>query len=186
MKGDRPTVDPRTALIQEILGEYERSIARLGEANAPEFLEIDITMPQAKVLYLLRTTGDLSMSDLVARLGVTLPTVSGIVDRLVEHGLVARRGNPDDRRRVFVGLTTAGRELIDRFRDLNARQVRDLLSVLDDDDVAVVRAFLAALDRGIARLAEAAPGRPAAPSAPGGPSASSASVSRHALRSTTA
>ena len=56
-------MDARTALIQEILGEYERSIARLGEANAPEFLEIDITMPQAKVLYLLRATGNLSMSD---------------------------------------------------------------------------------------------------------------------------
>jgi DNA-binding MarR family transcriptional regulator len=126
------------------------------------------------------------MSDLVARLGVTLPTVSGIVDRLVEHGLVARRGDPDDRRRVFVGLTTSGRELIDRFRDLNTRQVRDLLSVLDDDDLAAVRAFLAALDRGTARLAEAAPGRPPASPAPGGPSKSSASVSDHVLRSTTA
>ena len=62
----------------------------MAEANSPEFLEIDITMPQAKVLYLL-TAGDLHMSELVARLGVTLPTVSGIVDRLVEHGLVGRR-----------------------------------------------------------------------------------------------
>ncbi len=128
----------------------------MAEANSPEFLEIDITMPQAKVLYLL-TAGDLHMSELVARLGVTLPTVSGIVDRLVEHGLVGRRAVESDRRRVFVGLTPAGAALIDRFRDLNARQIRDLLSVLDDEDLESVRGFLAVLDRGVSRLAAAMP-----------------------------
>jgi DNA-binding MarR family transcriptional regulator len=128
----------------------------MADANSPEFLEIDITMPQAKVLYLL-TAGDLHMSDLVARLGVTLPTVSGIVDRLVEHGLVARRAAESDRRRVFVGLTSAGSALIDRFRDLNARQIRDLLGVLDDEDLESMRGFLAVLDRGVSRLAGAVP-----------------------------
>jgi DNA-binding MarR family transcriptional regulator len=95
------------------------------------------------------------MSELVARLGVTLPTVSGVVDRLVERGLIARRSNPSDRRRVFVGITPAGVDLLDRFRDLNARQLRDLLGVLDDADLDQVRAYLAALDRGISRLAAA-------------------------------
>jgi DNA-binding MarR family transcriptional regulator len=120
-------------------------------------------MPQAKVLYLL-AAGDLNMSELVTRLGVTLPTVSGVVDRLVEHGLVARRSNPLDRRRVFVGITPAGAALIDRFRDLNARQVRDLLGVLDDTDLGQIRTFLAVLDRGISRLAAA--GTPPDPAVP--------------------
>jgi DNA-binding MarR family transcriptional regulator len=111
-------------------------------------------MPQAKVLHLL-SVGDLNMSELVARLGVTLPTVSGVVDRLVDRGLIARRANPSDRRRVFVGITPAGTELLDRFRDLNSRQVGDLLAVLDDADLERVRGFLAVLDRGISRLAAA-------------------------------
>ncbi len=54
---------------------------RLADSHAPEFLEIDITMPQAKLLYLLGASGDLHMSDIVARLGVSLSTVSGLVDR---------------------------------------------------------------------------------------------------------
>ncbi len=147
----------------------------MAEANSPEFLEIDITMPQAKVLYLL-TAGDLHMSELVARLGVTLPTVSGIVDRLVEHGLVGRRAVESDRRRVFVGLTPAGAALIDRFRDLNARQIRDLLSVLDDKDLESMRGFLAVLDRGVSSLAAAMPITTLAPDAvPEGASRSAAS-----------
>jgi DNA-binding MarR family transcriptional regulator len=120
-------------------------------------------MPQAKVLYLL-SVGDLNMSELVARLGVTLPTVSGVVDRLVERGLIARRVNPSDRRRVFVGITPAGVELLDRFRDLNARQLRDLLAVLDNADLEQVRGFLSVLERGISRLAAA--GRLHSPAVP--------------------
>ena len=120
-------------------------------------------MPQAKVLHLL-SGADLNMSELVARLGVTLPTVSGVVDRLVDRGLIARRANPSDRRRVFVGITPAGAELLDRFRDLNSRQVGDLLAVLDDADLERVRGFLAVLDRGISRLAAA--GRSPGPLAP--------------------
>ena len=140
---------------------------RLAEAHAPDFLEVDITMSQAKVLYLV-SVGDLNMSELVARLGVTLPTVSGVVDRLVERGLIARRADPSDRRRVVVGVTPAGVELLDRFRDLNARQMRDLLAVLDDADLEQVRGYLALLDRGISRLAAAGirPG-PAGISLPG-------------------
>ncbi len=125
-------------------------------------------MPQAKVLYLL-AAGDLNMSELVARLGVTSPSVSGVVDRLVERGLIARRASPADRRRIFVGITPAGVELLDRFRDLNSRQVRTLLAVLDEADLEQVRGFLGVLDRGISRLAAAGtPPRPVAAVVHGG------------------
>ena len=78
---------------------------RLADSHAPEFLEIDITMPQAKLLYLLGASGDLHMSDIVARLGVSLSTVSGLVDRVVDHGLATRREDRADRRQVVVALT---------------------------------------------------------------------------------
>ncbi len=134
----------------------------LADSHAPEFLEIDITMPQAKLLYLLGASGDLHMSDIVARLGVSLSTVSGLVDRIVDHGLATRREDRADRRQVVVGLTDAGREFIDRFRELNARQMRELLAVLGDTDLASVRDALAALDRAALRLTPSdrpAPGR---------------------------
>jgi DNA-binding MarR family transcriptional regulator len=115
-------------------------------------------MPQAKLLYLLGALGDLHMSSIVARLGVSLSTVSGLVDRLVDHGLATRHDDPLDRRQVVVGLTPAGNEFIDRFRELNARQMRELLAILDDPDLSIVRDALAALERAAARLG--APGVP--------------------------
>ena len=125
----------------------------LADRHASEFLEIDITMPQAKLLYLLGASGELHMSELVHRLGVSLSTVSGLVDRVVDHGLATRREDPADRRQVVVGLTAAGRTFIDHFRELNVRQMRDLLVDLDDAELAQFQAVLVALTRAAKRTA---------------------------------
>ncbi len=126
---------------------------RLAELHAPEFLEIAVTMPQAKLLYLLGVSGEMHMSELVVRLGVSLSTVSGLVDRVVDHGLATRREDPVDRRQVVVSLTEQGTAFIDRFRDLNAGQMRALLGVVDDDELVSVRNALDALARAAVRLA---------------------------------
>ena len=77
----------RVAAIEAVIAGYDALMRSLAEIHAPEFLEIAVTMPQAKILYLLGAVGDLHMSDLVARLGVSLSTVSGLVDRIVDQGL---------------------------------------------------------------------------------------------------
>ena len=143
--------------IDEVVAAFDALIHRLADHHAPEFLEIDVTMPQAKLLYLLGAGGDLHMSELVARLGVSLSTVSGLVDRVVDHGLASRREDAADRRQVVVGLTREGAAFIDRFRELNARQMREMLGLLDEAELRHVRGALAALDRAAARLASVHP-----------------------------
>ena len=153
-KGTRAiSQDHRAGVVDQVIAGYEALMQRLAESHEPEFLEIDITMPQAKLLYLLGASGELHMSDIVARLGVSLSTVSGLVDRVVDHGLATRREDRADRRQVVVALTPQGAEFVDRFRELNARQMRELLAVLDDADLASVRDALAALARAAVRLA---------------------------------
>lgn len=129
----------------------------LAGGHAPEFLEIAITMPQAKLLYLLGAAGDLHMSELGSRLGVSLSTISGLVDRVVDQGLVHRREDPVDRRQVVVGLTPAGAAFIDRFRELSAAHMRELLVLLDDEELDSVRLALAALARAAALRSAALP-----------------------------
>ena len=142
----------RTAVTDQVIEGFESLTQRLAESHATGFLEIDITMPQAKLLYLLGALGDLRMSDLVTRLGVSLSTVSGLVDRVVDHGLASRREDPDDRRHVVVGLTPAGADFLDRFRELNARQMRELLEALEDGELEQVRVALGHLARAATRI----------------------------------
>ena len=95
-------------------------------------------MSQAKVLYLVQAAHDLRMSDLSAHLGVSLSTVSGVVDRLVDQGLLARRDDPADRRHVVLRITDAGTTQLELFRELNAGQIRALLARVSAADLAVV------------------------------------------------
>lgn len=168
----------RAAVVDELIAGYEALLQRLADSHAPEFLEIAITMAQAKLLYLLGGSGELHMSELVQRLGVSLSTISGLVDKVVDQGLATRREDPADRRQVMVGLTPAGHDFIDRFRELNARQMRVLLDLLGDDDLASVRDALAALAAAATRLAGS--GGPASlrPCAPPRPSASTTASAR--------
>ena len=145
----KSTIDSpdRATAVESVITGYDELMRSLAEIHAPEFVEIAVTMPQAKVLYLLGAVGDLHMSDLVARLGVSLSTVSGLVDRIVDQGLATRRDDPADRRQVVVALTDQGTAFLDRFRDIGAGQMRDLLARVTDDELAVIRDSLSILSR---------------------------------------
>jgi DNA-binding MarR family transcriptional regulator len=121
---------------------------RLIEGHAPEFTEVGVTMAQAKVLYVLAAAGELRMSELATRLGVGMSSASEQVDRLVDLGLLRRHSDEADRRQVVVTTLPAAIELLERFRELNQRQLRELLGRLDTDE-------LAAVDRSIEILAQA-------------------------------
>ena len=159
--------DPtRSHVVDEVIAGYEALMHRLADSHAPEFLEIAITMPQAKLLYLVALSGEMHMSTLVQRLGVSLSTVSGLVEKVVCQGLATRREDPADRRQVLVGLTPAGAAFIDRFRELNARQMRELLDDLDDAELDHLRSALAALTRAATRRSTTEPSQLGAPVAP--------------------
>jgi DNA-binding MarR family transcriptional regulator len=102
-------------------------------------------MSQAKVLYLAAASGGMHMSELATRLGVSISTTSGLVERLVDHGLLARHDDPADRRQVVVTITPTGLADLERFRELNAAQLRRLLARLRDPELDVVERATALL-----------------------------------------
>jgi DNA-binding MarR family transcriptional regulator len=126
--------------------------------DTPEFGDVAITMAQAKVLHVLMVTGPIHMSELGARLRVTPSTTSGLVERLVEQGLATRADDPADRRQVVVSLAPAGSDLMERFRELNSRRLRELLDTLSESDLDIVWQSLRILgDATAARQASAGP-----------------------------
>ena len=61
-------------------------------------------------------------------------TMTGIVDRLVKMGLVARHRDVDDRRRVLVELTPAGRDALAKVRRSREKRLRETLARLSTED----------------------------------------------------
>lgn len=150
----------RETAVARIVATFEAMMHSVSSAHAPEFLEVGVTMSQAKVLYLVQAAPGLRMSDLSTRLGVSLSTVSGVVDRLVDQGLLNRRDDPADRRHVVLRLTDAGATQLELFRELNEGQIRTLLARIDAADLVVIGRALDVLAAAAARQAAAPPASP--------------------------
>lgn len=73
--------------------------------------EFDSTLPRFDVLAaLFREEGPVTMSRLTSHLFVSNGNLTGLVNRLVEDGLVSREIDPEDRRAQLVALTDDGRK----------------------------------------------------------------------------
>jgi len=72
----------------------------------------DVTLPQFDLLAQLeREPNGLRLGELSQRMMVTNGNVTGLVDKLVEHGFVNRESSPEDRRATTVRMTKAGASL---------------------------------------------------------------------------
>lgn len=71
--------------------------------------DFEVTLPRFDVMAQLhREPNGLRLGDLSRRMMVTNGNITGLIDRLVEEGLVVREADPDDRRAITVRLTRAG------------------------------------------------------------------------------
>ncbi len=88
-----------------------------------------LTLPQYTALNVLkhRETG-CTMSELAEAAYQVPATMTGIIDRLAERGLVARRAVPGDRRARHVVLTEAGRQMIEAIEQGRQAHIRGVLA----------------------------------------------------------
>ncbi len=76
----------------------------------------DISIPQFRTMRFVQRNPDSSLSDLADHLGLTLPSVSKLVDGLVKQELISRRESTSDRRRLTLVLTQSGESIVNLAR----------------------------------------------------------------------
>ena len=87
---------------------------------------ISITPGQMGILFLLKSSDTMSMSDLGTALYIDNSTITRLVDRLESHGLVKRVLNPGDRRQYLLSITEKGTAAIHSAKDI-VRNTNDLI-----------------------------------------------------------
>ncbi len=100
--------------------------------------EFKITTPQMICLYSLAKQDEMTLSMLAADVNLGMSTVNGIVDRLESKGLLTRNRNPQDRRKVALSITEAGRELTHVAPQLLQNQFSDALKQLPELEQAAI------------------------------------------------
>jgi DNA-binding MarR family transcriptional regulator len=110
----------------------------------------DVTQSQLSALAVLVNQGPLTLRELAEAERVQPPTVTRIVDRLTERGLVARRADTNDRRVSWVEATADGRKLVEHVRRRRDSYLAERLRTFDADE----RALLARASELLERLYE--------------------------------
>lgn len=100
-----------------------------------------LTPSQASVVSTLDLHGPMTMSRLAEHEGIAKPSTTGIVGRLIDKGLVAKRDDPSDRRSSIVAITPGGSQLLEqRRRERTAYLAKRIEDLGQDDRVVLERA----------------------------------------------
>jgi DNA-binding MarR family transcriptional regulator len=149
----------RDEIIEGILKLSDRLFRVLLPTVPQELLQIDVTMSQIKIMFILFINGQIRMSDMAADLQVTLATATGLVDRLVEKGLVVRESQPDDRRVVLCRLSEGGHGMVSGIWESARNNTRNILKTLDTARLRMLTEVLEVMLR-LASQKNEAPARP--------------------------
>jgi DNA-binding MarR family transcriptional regulator len=117
-------------LVERILEQLEPLIARQRKAVARHGCLRAISSTHLHVLFLLESEGPMGMGRLAELLDVSLPNVTGIVDRMAERGFVERGSDPDDRRVVTIRTASAGREAVEEIDQIRRQTMSRVLGRL--------------------------------------------------------
>lgn len=117
-----------------VSNEFARKVAAEG-----------VTVAEWVMLRALYECDAIAPSALAARMGMTKGAISKLADRLLEKGLIARTGNPDDRRGHKLSLSATGTAKVPVLAGLADANDAAFFAVLNDADRHRLQALLRAL-----------------------------------------
>lgn len=106
-----------------------------------------LTPSQLSVLASLSRQGPFTLGDLAETEGVAPASISGIVGRLVDKGLVDRVPNPVDRRSTLVEMTEEGRKVLEKGRSERTAFLASRLERLGREEREILAQAVAILGR---------------------------------------
>ena len=101
-----------------------------------EWIELDLKFSKFEIfaMLLLYKSSEVTMTELVEYINVPMSTATGIVDRLVKKGYIARERSEADRRIVVLKLTEEGSNLVKNLKDLICKYLNMILQDLTEEE----------------------------------------------------
>lgn len=104
-----------------------------------------VTVAEWAMLRSLYDCDGMAPSALAQKMSMTKGAISKLADRLLEKGLIERVGSPDDKRRLSLSLSTAGREQVPLLADLADENDAAFFGILTPAEQGRLRDVLRAL-----------------------------------------
>jgi DNA-binding MarR family transcriptional regulator len=154
---DETTPEACAALLMEVAPLVMRTI----RAHMRGQRAADLSVPQFRVLGLIRRHPGASLSDAAEHVGLTPSAASRLVDGLVARGYVCRVPSPADRRAVALTLSPKGAALLEATHRATQELLAERLRALSPEERAALGSALATARELFAPSAPRTPGSPA-------------------------
>ena len=132
----------REALLDGIDEALPEIMRRLVHRSPLTTKEMELTLAQMRALRTITDHPDCAMGELARSLGVRMSTATGLVDRLVQRGLVDREASRDDRRVIRIRLSARGRRAHSAIQRGVRRRMEVATDSLSDAELAQIAASL--------------------------------------------
>ncbi|MCC6146133.1 MAG: MarR family transcriptional regulator [Anaerolineaceae bacterium] len=131
----KESIFPPLAAAQPEAAELSELILEIGAATRrslrADLVQYNLTPPQFAAMHCIwKSSNAMKISDLAEAAGQVHPTMTGIVNRLEERGLLARRQNPDDRRNQLVSMTPEGEKVVLALCERRRKRIQSFLAPL--------------------------------------------------------
>lgn len=133
---------------------------RLHHDAEKNLLRFGLNVAELRILRVLREQGSSPMNRFRAETMLSQPSITGLVDKLEELGLVERVRSREDRREVLIAITAKGDQTYTKGMDLHRQFVEKAFSALEPDEAQSLVSLLK-------RLADASDALVKAPEIPG-------------------
>jgi DNA-binding MarR family transcriptional regulator len=125
--------------------ELERQFGdRMHPPSYRHWMSLGLTTVQLKSLFFIVKNSNANSKKLSDTLGVTPANVTGVIDRLIERGMVQRVESTKDRRITLLQATSKGKKLIASLDEHVVEHMAKLLSYLSEDELGHLHLGLAA------------------------------------------
>jgi DNA-binding MarR family transcriptional regulator len=134
--GAKKNIAAQTERIEFLFSQIMRGIFRFDSkaCGRRHRKGMDFTLAQLRVMRLVSRHENCRMNELARMAGISMPTLTGIVDRLVRAGILARERDPNDRRAVRVHFTPKGKDMRDRHRRFRVERIGEMLKRLNSGE----------------------------------------------------
>jgi DNA-binding MarR family transcriptional regulator len=128
--------------VERTLRFAEKVTRELLPLTPKDALMLDVTTAQLKVMFSIFLSGTIRMGVLARALGVSLPTMTVTVDRMVKRGIVTRENDPEDRRAVSCRLSDYGQQIVNQLWNSARERTKEMLTTLSVEELKVVEEAL--------------------------------------------
>ena len=104
--------------------------------------KLKLSRTDMRCLDLIGRLGPLTAGRLAEESGLTTGAVTFILDRLERSGMVRRRRDTEDRRRVWVEIVPEARQRLEVLQQPVAEEMRQVAQRFKADELAIVRDFM--------------------------------------------